>query len=123
MTTILITILLIVIVITAYGCVDILKQTGKIKDPILQTNEDIFNVYWTQPLTMEQQMLITKQMITKFTRPCVPNRITVTSKIAQVVFENNPCMTTEQLTIVGNKLMADNRQSNTVANVVKIQMI
>jgi hypothetical protein len=72
---------------------------------------------------MEQQMLITYKMITKFTPPCTPNRIMVTSKIAQVVFENNPCMTTEQLTRVGNKLMADNRQSNTVANVVKIQMI
>ena len=80
--------------------------------------EDVFNIYWTQPLTIGQKTLVANKMISKFSSACSPNSIRV-SDVVQVIFENKQCMTVEQLADIGNRLMADNHETNTVAKVEK----
>lgn len=113
--------LILILVVATYGIV--IERRMKRLDKMINElragiNEDVFNIYWAQPLTPNQKTLIATRMITKFSSACKPSSIMV-SDVAQVVFQT-PCMTEEQLTNIGNSFMADNHETNTVAKVVKI---
>lgn len=113
--------LILILVVATYGIV--IERRMKRLDKMINElrvgiNEDVFNIYWTQPLTAYQKNLIAMKMISKFSPACRPSSIRV-SDVAQVVFQT-PCMTEEQLTNIGNSFMADNHETNTVAKVVKI---
>lgn len=115
--------LLLIALCTVYG-IAINRRMKKINNQLDQLKagliEDVFNIYWTQPLTVNQKKSIITGMIMKFSPACRPSSIKV-SDVAQIVFQT-PCMTEEQLTNIGNSFMADNHETNTVAKVVKLTM-